>query len=191
MKTKLTIALLLLCVSFCAQHATSQETFPPLPAAQRQLSALTESKEIKAMHAEATRLRLANGLPAIVLSEDSCQVAQNWTDHMAKTGVFAHGGGEQIIARSSESNADTIQCMAMWMGSSGHRAWLLDKASTRCGWGITRHPTRGTYWSGRFDEGGIVVPPLPPVVVPPVVVPPVKPSERPFVWWLRRIFGRR
>lgn len=148
---------------------------------------LAQSPEVKAVHAEATRLRAERGLLAQVLDKQKCDIAQAHADHMAKVGVVAHGDtGEQIIAWSSNAKEPAIECFSddLWRGSPGHWDWVMSSA-TKCGWGIARTTTGkkpGTYWAGAF--GGV---PDPEPVPPPKPPKPYRP-KRPFLDWL---FGRR
>jgi uncharacterized protein YkwD len=104
---------------------------------------LAEHPTIVKMHEEALRLR---GGRQIELDEECCRIAQRWANQMARTRYFRHGGGEQIIAQGYP----TIKaCFAGWMGSSGHRRWVLSK-SDKCGWGFQRSSTGHCYWVGVF-----------------------------------------
>ena len=104
---------------------------------------LSEHPAIVKMHQEALRVR--GGRP-IELDEECCQIAQRWADRMARTRSFRHGGGEQIIAQGYR----TIKaCFAGWMGSSGHRRWVLSN-SDKCGWGYQRSSSGHCYWVGVF-----------------------------------------
>ena len=104
---------------------------------------LSEHPTIVQMHQEAVRLR--GGRP-IELDEECCRIAQRWANNMARTRSFRHGGGEQIIAQGYRN---VKACFAGWMGSSGHRRWVLSK-SDKCGWGFQRSSTGHNYWVGVF-----------------------------------------
>lgn len=134
--------------------------------------------EVNAMHTEATRLRKLRGLPAQELSSGFCAVAQRWADHMAQTGKMRHGGGEEIIAWSSDPMTNAVDAFELWMGSAGHRAWVLS-SGPQCGWGIARSQ-HGTYWAGEFTAGDDNPPKPPP--------PPAKPG---WLQLLLKLLGRR
>ena len=104
---------------------------------------LSEHPVIVKMHQEALRVR---GGRQIELDEECCQIAQRWANHMARTRSFRHGGGEQIIARGYRT---VKACFAGWMGSRGHRRWVLSN-SDKCGWGHQRSPSGHCYWVGVF-----------------------------------------
>jgi hypothetical protein len=104
---------------------------------------LSEHPTIVEMHQEAVRVR---GGRHIELDEECCRIAQRWANQMARTRSFRHGGGEQIIAQGYRT---VKACFAGWMGSSGHRAWVLSN-SDMCGWGFQRSSTGHNYWVGVF-----------------------------------------
>jgi len=107
---------------------------------------LSEHPTIQQMHEEAVRRR---GGRQIQLCEECCRIAQRWANHMASTRSFGHGGGEQIIAQGYPT---VSACFSGWIGSSGHRAWVLSN-STRCGWGFQRSSSGRCYWVGVFRKG--------------------------------------
>lgn len=115
---------------------------------------LVDNPEIVAMQAESARARSYNGLSAQILTESYCASAQRKADDMAHTGNFSHAGGfgEEIIAWSSVISDSPTTAFDLWLGSPGHRAWVLGNA-TRCGWGVA-HSQHGTYWVGEFTGDG-------------------------------------
>lgn len=134
--------------------------------------------------AEVNRVRATHGLPALVVDARLAAESQTWADHMALTGRFAHGGGEEIIAAADwEQTAQEV--VQSWMDSRGHRAWILS-SSNRCGFGKSHaRGGWGWYWSGSFN--GSPLGSEPPTSGP---APPVK-INRP--WWsfLGSFFGKR
>lgn len=77
--------------------------------------------------------------------------AQIWSDYMAANNVFYHSGqpvGENIGAGYTSPGA----AVSAWMGSSGHRANILDPSYTRIGAGYaySAGSTYGHYWTVQF-----------------------------------------
>jgi uncharacterized protein YkwD len=99
------------------------------------------------MHEECNRVRVQHGLQPLVLDVGRCGIGQRWASYLARNRVFHHGGGEQIIAMGYGS---VESCMAGWLGSSGHRAWLLSNSQS-CGWGAERSSDGTWYWVGVFN----------------------------------------
>ena len=85
--------------------------------------------------------------PPLQLDENCCKMAQDWAEHLAKTGKFYHGKNDQIISRGYKN---TKSAFGGWMRSSGHRAWLLTKKSKKCGWGYAKSKRGTRYWVGVF-----------------------------------------
>lgn len=111
---------------------------------------LTDREPIRQLHAIAQEHRRARAKPPQELDEDCCRVAQAWAEHMARTGRFHHGGGEQIIAMGQGSPA---AAMAAWKASGGHNRWLLS-GTARAGWGFARSASGTCYWAGCFASAG-------------------------------------
>lgn len=107
---------------------------------------LKEHVRIRAMHREAMVIRGRYNLPAQELDEECCKIAQRWANRMAADSWMRHGGGEQIIARGY---ATEKSCMAAWLRSAGHRAWLLS-GKALCGWGCQKSRNGQWYWAGVF-----------------------------------------
>lgn len=107
---------------------------------------VTSNETIQAMHAEAQRLRVANGRHVQTLDAECCIIAQRWANHMAACGSMYHGGGEQIIAYGDSTISG---CFRRWMNSGGHRAWVLGGAQL-CGYGCQRSRSGQWYWAGVF-----------------------------------------
>lgn len=116
--------------------------------------------------------RQSRGLPPYESGEKERVIAQNWANWMAMTGNLRHGGGEQIIARSSDDqSAEGV--IRIWRNSPPHNRELL-ASYRRAGFGAAAGPY-GWYYAGAFDGGIAGVPSK-----------PIRPAIRP--WWLR-IFG--
>lgn len=148
---------------------------------------LVDNQEIKAIYDAAMLQRVRHGLPMQELDEAYCRLAQNWANHMAATGFMRHGGGEEIVAWSSDPRELAAECIRMWMGSTGHRRWVLS-GSRLCGYAVARSKS-GTYWAGEFTAGVDTPEPVPgpPAPPTPTPIPPKKPT--PFLDWLRRWLG--
>ena len=93
------------------------------------------------MAAEANKLRQQWGRQPHTQDPQLQAQAQRWADHLAATGGFYHGGGEQVIARGYATPQDAVRG---WYRSCGHRAWLMSN-TTRCGYAAARGP-----WGWRY-----------------------------------------
>lgn len=98
------------------------------------------------MFVEAMKQRERRGLPKQILDKDLCEKANHWARYMANTGRFAHGGGEQIIARGYKTPEQAINA---WMRSDGHRRWLLSR-TTHVGFGFARSKNGHPYYVGVY-----------------------------------------
>jgi|TARA_R110002051_G_scaffold318728_1_gene401488 uncharacterized protein YkwD len=105
------------------------------------------------MHAEAMKHRKQYNLKPQVLDEECCQIAQKWAEQMASQHSMYHGGGENIIAVGYTTPASALRG---WMGSSGHRYWVLSSVD-KCGWGAAQSSTGRWYWAGAFRSSKPVV----------------------------------
>ena len=134
--------LLPICMLFADQLNTTPQVsqIPQAPVPQ-------VSPIIWKMHDECNRIRAQHGLSPLVLGVNNCNIGQRWANYMARSGVFKHGGGEQVIAMGYDSPE---ACMRGWFNSSGHRAWLLS-SSYACGWGVQQSANGTWYWAGVFD----------------------------------------
>ena len=94
--------------------------------------------------------RQSRGYPAYESGDVEQGIAQRWAERMASTGQFRHGGGEQIIAWSSEDEP-SASVIGMWRDSPGHDAYLRSVAKL-AGFGIA-HGAGGWYYAGAFDGG--------------------------------------
>ena len=108
---------------------------------------ISKRPEIIQMHFLGTKKRTKNKRKPLALDEECCIMAQEWANYMAKTGKFHHGKKDQIISRGYQS---TDHAFRSWMNSSGHRYWLLNKKSTKCGWGCQQSKGGTWYWVGVF-----------------------------------------
>ena len=99
------------------------------------------------MHEEAQRQRKKYNKAELKLDEECCQMAQKWANYMATNSKFHHGKNDQIIARGYKS---VTLVFRGWMNSGGHRSWILNNKSTKCGWGCQRSKGGTMYWVGVF-----------------------------------------
>ena len=111
-----------------------------------QIHLVTEDPMTIAMHKEAMKHRKEYNLKPQMLDKECCQIAQKWAEHMASQHSMYHGGGEQIIA---VGYATPESAFGGWMGSSGHRYWVLSNTD-KCGWGAAQSSTGRWYWAGAF-----------------------------------------
>ena len=100
----------------------------------------------KIAHEKRNQCKKCKRLP-LQLDENCCKMAQDWAEHLARTGKFHHGKNDQIISRGYK---DTKAAFGVWMRSSGHRAWLLTKKAKKCGWGYAKSKAGTPYWVGVF-----------------------------------------
>ena len=108
---------------------------------------LIHKSEIVEMHRIGSEKREKNKRKVLVLDEECCRMAQEWADHMKKVGKRYHGKNDQIIATGYK---DTPTAFSAWMNSCGHRYWLLNSKSTKCGWGYQVSEKGTKYWVGVF-----------------------------------------
>ncbi len=103
--------------------------------------------------AEVNRVRRANGLPAVRLSQRLEEAARSHTLYMADSGSFAHEGpnGESVADRVvaagyayrfvaeniAAGQADANEVVVAWMNSPGHRANMLNPIAVEIGVGYT------------------------------------------------------
>ena len=109
----------------------------------------------QSLHEETQRERASRGLAPQQLDDELCRLCQRWAQHMARTGRFSHGGGENVIAYGASTPSGAIR---MWLGSPPHRAFLLGGA-TKAGWGAARSPSGTWYWAGAFRGEAILTEP--------------------------------
>ena len=108
---------------------------------------LTEHPTIIEMHEEAQRQRRRYNRAELKLDEECCRMAQEWANYMVNNGNFHHGKNDQIIARGYKSIKSVFKG---WMSSGGHRSWILNNKSTKCGWGCQQSKGGRLYWVGVF-----------------------------------------
>lgn len=132
--TKFMIAILLVSTWFAQPNLDSKEV------------PLSKNETIVAMFEEMNEKRVRAGLPEMVLDEELCALSQRWSNRMAKTGSFHHGGGENVIARGQD---DPVAAIAAWLRSPGHRVFLMGR-STRVGFGAQQSSGGTWYWTGTF-----------------------------------------
>ena len=100
------------------------------------------------MHKAAMECRKERRLARQELNEECCKIAQKWAEEMARRGRMEHGGGEQVIARGYKT---PLACIAAWMRSSPHRAWILCHRP-KAGWGCATSKSGTRYWAGCFKK---------------------------------------
>ena len=108
---------------------------------------LTLHPTIIRMHKEAQRQRKKYNKPSLRLDEECCELAQAWANYMADNKKFHHGKDDQIIARGYKNIKSLFRG---WMSSDGHRSWILNNKSTKCGWGCQQSKGGMLYWVGVF-----------------------------------------
>lgn len=100
------------------------------------------------------KLRIARGLKPHLQSDKCDKISQDWSDYMARTGSFRHGGGENIIAyfyptNGKLSDKDIARIFGIWMNSRPHRAFILS-SSKYAGYGLSYGRNGRVYASGTF-----------------------------------------
>jgi len=120
--------------------ASQRSADAALASAESQLVSLTNSARARA------------GLPALRTSSTLTAVARKWSDRMAASGTLGHNPslGSQVsgwrrIAENVGMAGSVARVQELFMGSSGHRANILNPAYDRVGVGVTR-TSSGTYW---------------------------------------------
>jgi uncharacterized protein YkwD len=98
-----------------------------------------ESRIVSLVNVERARASLAP------LAGSACadRYAEEWSAHMAATGLFAHRSDLLTVMRSCAArgigeniaygNVSAEEMMAMWMSSAGHRANILNRSYTHIG----------------------------------------------------------
>lgn len=108
-------------------------------------------------------VRAQNGLSALTINQDLCQVARYKSEDMAAKGYFSHesptyGSPFQMMQSFGISYSTAGENIAYgqqtpqavvnaWMNSSGHRANILNGAYTQIGVGFC---SNGYYWTQMF-----------------------------------------
>lgn len=91
--------------------------------------------------------RTSRGLSALRAASCPGGYATSWANHLASTGAFAHQsltpimrscGATRAAENIARGNVSAAAMVAMWMGSSGHRANILDPQLTQVGTGAVR-----------------------------------------------------
>lgn len=122
---------------------------PPPPPPPPVTSAPGEVGQVLDLH---NQERAANGLPPLSLNDCLSGIAQPWADHMAATGDLRHNDLGRLTACGGSAWGENIgydssipAVHAAWMGSSGHRANILNPRYTQVGIGVS-HAADGTVW---------------------------------------------
>jgi uncharacterized protein YkwD len=91
--------------------------------------------------------RTSRGISALAASSCPDRYAESWAAHLASSGGLAHQSlGPMMKACSASTAAENIAAgvlspaamVRLWMGSSGHRANILDPHLTRVGTAAVR-----------------------------------------------------
>lgn len=92
------------------------------------------------------------GLGVLKEDEELNNRAQNWAEHMAKSGSLYHsslnmkGTSYALMGENIAKGFDTPEeVIKGWMNSPGHRRNILEKKYTHAGFGVARD-TRGKIW---------------------------------------------
>ena len=105
-----------------------------------------ENEPRQQLYIEAMKQRERCGLSRQVLDKQLCEQADRWAQHMASTGRFGHGGGEQIIAMGYRTPRQAING---WMRSEGHRRWMMCNRS-HVGFGFATSKSGHPYYVGIY-----------------------------------------
>jgi uncharacterized protein YkwD len=139
-----------------AAPATARTATWPVPTGElaaaniaKDLTSLSMDELEDRLMAEINQARAANGL-AKVWVFDACtdRLAEQWGEHIARTGLFEHRDQNEVIDRCDNTWAGetlvrgsglTPRAMVdLWLDSPGHRAILLSPRAKRAGIAITR-----------------------------------------------------
>ncbi|MFS0885051.1 CAP domain-containing protein [Aeromicrobium sp. 179-A 4D2 NHS] len=100
--------------------------------------------------------RVSQGLNPVTIDSRISKIAQDWSDHMARTRDFQHSKtyNDQIRALGYDFARENIamghspdEVVAAWFASPGHRAAMLDPRVTHIGVGFT---ASGKYYTQNF-----------------------------------------
>jgi len=139
--------------------------------------------------------RAAAGLPPLGLSDVAVEVAEEWSVHMAASGVLAHNdawfsretkerAGAAASGENVASNIDVVDAHRRLMASPHHRANILDPRFHQVGVGAVQDGS-GTWWITEdflqlrviHDTSGIAPPVLQPPSPAPTDPPPTPPTS--------------
>lgn len=142
-----------------------------------------ESTFVSLINAE----RTARGLPALASNAELASIARSWSAHMAETGVLAHNpnlasqvSNWQRITENVGFGSSPEGLHAAFMGSSDHRANILDPRVTQVGVGVAM--SGDTMWVTqvfRLPSSEPAPPPPPPPTPPPPPEPAPPPASEP------------
>jgi uncharacterized protein YkwD len=125
----------------------------PAPAA---VNDTYESRIVELVNIE----RAKAGLRALTVSTCADRYAEEWSDHMAATGLFEHRadllapmtacGAHAIGENIAYGNITADEMMTNWMNSPGHRANILNATFTQIGVGATTTASGRVYGTQNF-----------------------------------------
>lgn len=111
------------------------------------------SDESVLIYEEAMRHRANNNLPRQTHDVGLASIAQRVANYQAYRGAMGHTSlGDNVVAYGMPPRG----MVSMWIGSSGHRPFILGGAS-HCGYGFARASNGNTYAAGIFRNAACAV----------------------------------
>lgn len=131
-------------------------TTPPAPTPTLSPDAAYEARIVELVNMERSKA----GLKPLAVSSCAEGYARSWSATMAKSGAFEHRSDLGAVMRTCGArgvgeniafgNVTADAMMAMWMGSTGHRANILRPSYTHIGVGIARTSSGRVYGTQNF-----------------------------------------
>ena len=138
-----------------AAHKARTAVAPVAPAPQGPTaSVVTPASFAERVLAATNAERTSRGLKALAPSSCAAGFAQSWSAHLASVGSLSHQrllpvldgcGGRTAGENVAYGNVTPEELVAMWMGSPGHRANILNASYTGMGVGQTTTATGRVY----------------------------------------------
>jgi GH18 family chitinase len=109
-----------------------------------------QTQEILAAH---NKCRAQVGVPSLQWSENLAESAQQWADHLAATGEFAHSGVPENLAQGTAGAYSVTQLVDMWGGEKQYfKHGTFPDVSTTGRWEDVGHYTQ-MIWKNTTEVG--------------------------------------
>jgi uncharacterized protein YkwD len=110
--------------------------------------------------------RTSAGLPALRTSSSLTSIARSWSNHMAATHSLVHNPslGSQVsgwrqVGENIAMAWSASQAQSLFMGSSGHRANILNRGYNYVGIGVTKASDGSLWFTVDFMQSASYTPP--------------------------------
>ncbi len=134
-------------VAVAGAAAPAQASVTGQPTVESQLLSLTNAA------------RASAGLPALRSSSTLQSIARSWSAHQGTTGVMAHNPSLFSSVRGWSAMGENVakaysasQAQSLFMGSSPHRANILNRAYTLVGIGVSRDSSGALWFTIDFEQ---------------------------------------